>query len=56
MSDKEVLKYAAEGNLIVAGSEIHQTMHSSALIGNPLDEVFGLLLLEETAKKVKPLG
>ncbi len=28
MSDKEFLKYAAEGNLIVAGSEIHKTMHS----------------------------
>ncbi len=28
MSDKEFLKYAAEGNLIVAGSEIHQTMHA----------------------------
>lgn len=28
MTDKEFLKYAAEGNLIVAGSEIHQTMHS----------------------------
>lgn len=28
MSDKEFLKYAAEGNLIIAGSEIHQTMHS----------------------------
>ncbi len=28
MSDKEFLEYAAAGNLIVAGSEIHQTMHS----------------------------
>ncbi len=28
MSDKEFLKYAAGGNLIVAGSEIHKTMHS----------------------------
>ncbi len=28
MSDKEFLKYAADGNLIVAGSEIHKTMHS----------------------------
>ncbi len=28
MSDKEFLKYAAEGNIIVAGSEIHQIMHS----------------------------
>ncbi len=28
MTDKEFLKYAAEGNLIVAGSEIHQTMHT----------------------------
>ncbi len=28
MSDKEFLKYAAEGNLIVARSEIHNSMHS----------------------------
>ncbi len=28
MTNKEFLKYAAEGNLIVAGSEIHQCMHS----------------------------
>ncbi len=28
MTDKEFLKYAAEGNLIVAGSDIHQIMHS----------------------------
>lgn len=28
MSDKEFVKYAAEGNLIVAGSAIHQKMHS----------------------------
>ncbi len=28
MSDKEFVKYAAEGNLIVAGSDIHQKMHS----------------------------
>lgn len=28
MSDKEFVKYAAEGNLIVAGNEIHQKMHS----------------------------
>ncbi len=28
MSDKEFLKYAAQGNLIVAGSSIHQSMHS----------------------------
>ncbi len=28
MSDKEFLKYASEGNLIVAGSEIHKKMHS----------------------------
>ncbi len=28
MTDTEFLEYAAEGNLIVAGSEIHQTMHS----------------------------
>ncbi len=28
MSDKEFLKYASEGNLIVAGSEVHKTMHS----------------------------
>ncbi len=28
MSDKEFLKYAVEGNLIVAGSDIHKIMHS----------------------------
>ncbi len=28
MTDKEFLKYAAEGNLIVVGSETHKTMHS----------------------------
>ncbi len=28
MTDKEFLKYATEGNLIVAGSEIHKKMHS----------------------------
>ncbi len=28
MSDTEFLKYAAEGNLIVAGSDIHKMMHS----------------------------
>ncbi len=28
MTDKEFLSYVAEGNLIVAGSEIHKKMHS----------------------------
>ncbi len=28
MTNKEFLKYASDGNLIVAGSEIHQCMHS----------------------------
>ncbi len=28
MTDKEFLQYAADGNLIVAGSEIHKSMHS----------------------------
>lgn len=28
MTDKEFLKYASEGNLIVAGSEAHQCMHN----------------------------
>lgn len=28
MTDKEFLKYAADGNLIVAGSEIHLCMHA----------------------------
>ncbi len=28
MTDKEFLKYASDGNLIVAGSEIHMCMHS----------------------------
>ncbi len=28
MTDKEFLKYASDGNLIIAGSEIHQSMHS----------------------------
>ncbi len=28
MTDKEFLKYASAGNLIVAGSEIHRIMHS----------------------------
>lgn len=28
MTDQEFLKYASEGNLIVAGSEAHQSMHS----------------------------